>query len=321
MKKTLFLAMIPIVLLVGSAIFFWTGKEAKAVTVQISIKDFPIHGLELIGPSDPAFKDKISTLLKDKKNPVVDTLKPYSVFLKNTGNKAIVGYWLKWEMIKLDGTVVSREAGGINPDALMDGDITDLGHLSLTTGYAIKPNSTRFVSLAFSLGEEEVGGTIGAYASGTANEAEVEQFQQAAKNRNPSSMADKLVTELQSYSNITVSVDGVFFQDGTFVGTDNTIFFAQVQAHIDAKRDLLEEISFATKRKRSSQEIFSDIEEIANNQYAIIRQNPTTSDYYNYYKKMYAEEILHMRNAMDSKKAISISLQALHKKWQKLKKL
>lgn len=319
MKKTLSLAFISIALLVASTVFFWADRQAKAVTVQINVKDLSVHDLKLIIPSDPSFEGRVSALLNGKNNSFLETLKPYSVFLKNAGNKSVVGYWLKWEMTKPDGTVISRETGGINPGALMDGGAPGSEHLLLTTGFAIKPNSTRFISLAFSLGENE-GGTIIAYAGGSRDQAALEQLQRS-KDKRPASMLDRMLAELQSYISITVSIDGVFFQDGTFVGLDSTNFFAHVQAEIDAKRDLLDEIAFAVKRNRSSKEIFSDIEELAGSPNVFIGPESTTTDYYNYYKRIYADEILHMRNAMDSQRAIAMSLQALRKQWPRLKKL
>jgi hypothetical protein len=319
MKRTFSLALISIALLVASIVFNWADRQAKAVTVQINVKDFPVYDLKLISPSDPSFEGRVSALLKGKRNNFIEALKPYSVFLKNASNKAVVGYWLKWEMTKPDGTVVSRETGGINPSALMDGGASGSEQLSLTTGYAVEPNSMRFISLAYSLGENEEG-TISGYAGGSRDQAALDQFRRD-KDKRPTSKLDRVIAELQSYTSINISIDGVFFQDGTFVGTNKTNFFVQVQANVDAKRDLLDEIAFAVKRNRSAEEILSDIEELAGSPNVLISPGATTTDYYNYYKRIYADEIVHMRNAMDSQRAIAMSLQALRKQWPKLKRL
>jgi hypothetical protein len=289
------------------------------VTIQINIKDFPKQGLKLFAPSDTAFKGKVSKLLKDKENSEIEALKPFSVVLENTSSKAVVGYWLKWEMVKPDGTIDSRQTGGLNPGQLMDENMFDVNHPSLTMGYAIKPNSSRFISLAFSFGESEEG-TLGAYGSGTKEKQAEKSFQQN-QGKNINSISNRLIADLQNYTAITVSIDGVFFQDGTFIGSNSTNFFEKVQAHMDAKRELLEEILFSTKRNISTEEIFAEVEELANRQTDFLSSTSSTTDYYNYYKKLYAEEILQMRKAMDSKRAIAMSLEGLRTSWVKLKKL
>jgi hypothetical protein len=305
--------------LIGSFIFWGISREAKTVTIQINVKDFRKQGLKLFEPSTLAFKEKISDLLKDKESPEIEALKPFSVVLENTSNKAVVGYWLKWEMIKPDGSIDSRQTGGLTPGQLMDENISDMNHPSLTMGYAIKPNSSRFISLALSFGENQEG-TLGAYGSGTKEKQAEKPFQQN-QGKDIYSISNRLITDLQNYTAITVSLDGVFFQDGTFIGSNSTNFFEKVQAHMDAKRELLEEILFSTRRNISTEEIFTNIAEIANRQIDFLSSTSSTTDYYNYYKKLYAEEILQMRKAMDSKRAIAMSLQGLRTSWVKLKKL
>lgn len=71
MRKLLFFASIAIVLLIGFSIFWGINREAKAVTIQINVKDFPKLGLKLFKPSTIAFKERVSNLLKDKESPEI----------------------------------------------------------------------------------------------------------------------------------------------------------------------------------------------------------------------------------------------------------
>ncbi|HKQ08003.1 MAG TPA: hypothetical protein VJ464_22950 [Blastocatellia bacterium] len=320
MKKVTFAILTIIVALLIPIIFLPFGRQVNAVTVKVKVKDYPEHGLKLIDSTDPSFQNHISAFSKGTHSPVVDSMKLFSVLLKNVGDKAIVGYWMKWELVKADGTIVTCESGGINPAALMDGGSPGLEHLSVSSGYAIRPGSTQLVSPSLSLGEDQAGG-IGMLGGGYVKQANREQIQQAAQTGNLKMMMDQVARELQNYKSINVSLDGAFFEDGTFVGDDSTNYFAKIQANIDAKRDLLEEIAFALKHNDSEDEIFDYIKEVARQVNTASESGFTPTDYYSYQKRIYAEEMLRMRDAMGGHRAITVSLQALRKPWPKLKKL
>jgi hypothetical protein len=313
------MASILVVMLIISTGLFLINGGVQAVGVQVNVKDLPEHGLKMISPSDPAFNGRMSALLNGKPNAFIERMKPYSVFLVNSGHKTVVAYQLKWEIIRTDGSVVSRKAAYSNPRALMDGGVVGQEKLSVSEGYALRVNSARLISLAFSLDEAQ-GGTIGGYAGGYADPGKVDQLKQLMRDNNPAAIAAAIAEELETYRSITVSLDGAFFDDGTFVGPDTTQFFAQVQAQLDAKRELLEEIAFALNHKKSHDDIYAGIEEIAKSQDVLITSTASSTDFYRYYKKVYAQEILSMRRAMDANKAIQLALQPLHRRWPRLTK-
>jgi hypothetical protein len=292
----------------------------QAVGIQINVRDFPEHGLTIISPSDPSFNDKASSLFNGKQSAFSESLKPFSVLLTNTSDKSIVAYILKWEMVRADGTVFTRETGGANPAALMDGGTAGYEYLSTTAGVAVKPNGIRYISSIIPLSEDQ-GGRITSYAGGSSDKNALPDLQQAVQTRNYEGLLNSVIAEMQSCISMTVSIDGAFFEDGTFVGPDSTNLFARVQGNVDAKRDLLQEVAFALKHNRSSKEVFNDIEEIVKTPDIGIAPFSTPEVYYNYYKRQYADEILHMRKVLGEEKAIAISLQPLRKQWPKLKKL
>jgi len=120
-------------------LFLLINQKAHAVSIQINTKDHPEHGLRLVAPTDKTFQGKLSAIRRANKAPLSEALIPYSVLLENEGNKAIVAYRLKWEMIKPDGTVSVRQAGGTNPGALMEEGPLPPDHPSLAGGFAVKP--------------------------------------------------------------------------------------------------------------------------------------------------------------------------------------
>jgi hypothetical protein len=320
MKRTIFVLLILIAALTLTSEGFNHLRRVQAVNVQINIKDLPEHNLKLTGPSDPSFNGRVTAMLKGKPNPLVEALKPFSVFLKNTGNKTVVAYYIKWEKVRADGTVVTSGITGINPTPLMDGGKPGLEYLSNSSGQAIKPNAAKFISTVFALDEEETSSeSIFGLMGGSPDQGAIDQLQQTGQ-PDEQAMLNILTTELQSYSNITISIDGVFFEDGTFVGPNSTQFFEKVQANVNAKRDLLEEIAFDMQRHRNIEEIFSEVEQLANSPDDLKNPVVTPTEHYNYYKKIYAKEILQMRKALTDKPAILTALEPLRRSWKTLKK-
>ena len=318
MKRITFSVFASILLLIASASIFWMTREAKAVSVRINIKDLPEYGLKLIAPTDPIFDGKLSALLRNHPSPLAESLRSYSVLLENTGKKIVVGYRLRWDLVKADGTVSMHQAGGVNMGAFMDEARPGLENPSLSSGFAIRPHTTAFVSLAGSSGDNDNGGITG-YASGSANRALLDQLRQSAKDKQYPSLVDTIIAELQNCTSITASLDGVFFEDGTFVGPDTTEFFVTVEASVNARRDLVQEIAFAVEHKRSMDAIFNYINEVASSPPPVQKMNK--GDLYNLFKKSNAEEMLRMKAAMSSQKAVEMALQQSRKAWVVLRKL
>ena len=318
MKKAVLTVLAIGIVFVGSNECFLSNRRVQAVNIQINIKDLPEHGITLTTPTDPSFEGKLSALLSNKRNSLAEGLRSYSVLIENTGNKSIVGYRLKWEMTKADGTVSVRQAGGINIGSLMGKEPSGLDTPSRSVGFALKSGSIAFVSPAGSLNEDD-GSMITGYAMGSADPALLEQLHQRAKGQRSSSLVDTVMADLKNYRSFTVSLDGAFYEDGTFVGPDTTGFFASVETCVNAKRDLLEEIAFAVQHNRSMDQIFNYVEEITSTTSPDAKLDQ--GSLYNIYKKMDAEEMLRMRIALSSQKAVEISLRQLRLVWPKLKKL
>ena len=74
------------------------APKTESLFMKFKFKDLPEHGISLIASTDPAFT---------KGKPV--TIDPYSVLLKNTSSRAIVGYAIKWECSAGDTPTVARD--------------------------------------------------------------------------------------------------------------------------------------------------------------------------------------------------------------------
>jgi hypothetical protein len=280
------------------------------MSIRMHAKDLPEDGLIIIKPSDPMFEARLAEYMKGQANSTVDLFKPFSVFLENRSRKAIVAYLVQWCFTKGGGTNDCYRKAYASPRALMEGE--DLpADVDARTG-KVKPGSRSFLSLI----SPEGGGGLRVSAS----RDEVEKFKQGLE-PNREELVSRFSLELAQYSDLTVSLDGAFFEDGTFVGDDVSGFFAQMKAQVDAKRDVLNELSVESAKARvSKDQVFATLQSIASQDVFDLNSNSPPSDYYNYYRKHYAKQILTMRQSIGDDRALAIALRPTRKAWRTLAK-
>jgi len=274
------------------------------------IKDLPQHNLRLIGPSDPSFDERLRTELKGESNEVVDTLKPFSVFFENKGERPIVAYLIQWCFTTKDGSNQYYRKALLNPQPLMDGE--NLSEELKRQSGRIEPDSASFLSLLSTDGSGMLRTEV--------SQKEAEEFRQG-KRLDQSSLLQRFSTQAARYAEITVSIDGAFFDDGTFVGPDISNFFAQTKAVIDAKRDLLNEIAVGLSNPAMTRDsLYGHIQETATQSSEPIDSGSTPTDYYNYFKKFYAGDILQTKKLHGQDKALAMAIQSMNKPWARLRK-
>src|SRR6185295_4351954 len=134
------------------------------------------------------------------------------------------------------------------------------------------------------------GGTqssLGGTASGPSRDQPVQDTFSAG-------LRDQLDADLLQASDITVSLDGVFFDDGTFVGPNVSGFFERIQAMVSAKLDLISEIALANEQGKV-EEAFDSVRAKGVVADVKITSESTPEDYYRYYSKLFAGEISAMK--------------------------
>ena len=91
MKKNIVFSLFAVIL-----VSFFSGlifsRNALQGSIKMNIKDLPQHNLRLISPSDPSFDGRLKEEFREQSNEVIDSLKPFSVFLENKGENTVVGY-------------------------------------------------------------------------------------------------------------------------------------------------------------------------------------------------------------------------------------
>lgn len=303
MKKLNLTLLILIVLLMATEIF-WVKRNVEALNTKMNKKDLPEHGLLIVAPSDPAFDDLMTEYLKGTSLELAAALKPSSVFIRNIGKQSVVGVKLKWECKRADGNIIIKQVAEASPSVLMEEGALDHRAALDKALIKIKPGTTRFFSLVKS--------------SQTLGESQTGQPEQSS--------SFKLInTELAQYSEIGISLDGVFFDDGTFAGSDSMGYFAEMKAMIDARYDLLKEVETDLQGGKSLDEIFNSLETLAHGSKIELGENPTPSDRYKYYKQMFAREPLGIKKALvdnhERRQALANRGKKLSKSWAKLRKL
>jgi hypothetical protein len=262
-------------------------NESGTLKVGFHTKDFPERGRSLIGPSSPSFAKMAAALTKSKENLSVNDLPPYSVFLKNTGSHSVVGYSITWECVDKKGETAHKEVSNIISYLFLHGDESDRSKAMAGAAGVIGPNSTWFISL--DLPARRVEGI----SEGQIEESIfVSQAQEMAK----------------EFSKVTISLDGLFFDDGTFLGADTTGFFNEVKSQMDARYEVLSEVESGLRSGANVEEILRKLEQIASQPMPELGGSPSRIEYMNAFRVLFAKDVLGMKNVYGTEKAIEDSI-------------
>lgn len=252
---------------------FVSGRRVRTTVNKISVQGLPEHGLNLVGPADSSYDQMIESLVSDNPDAgTIQALRPYSVFVKNTSGRAVVACLLRWEFVRADGKVAAETTGFVATWRLMNQDPTEGG------GTVIRPKSTRFFppsNLEVFQGGDDIKPTP----------------PDITRERTEADYVRELTARFGHYTAVEVSLDGAFFEDGTFVGPDTTDFFSHVEALRNARYDVYAELSAGLEQGKSAGEIFRHAE-------SLVRGTETRSDsapLYDRTKGSVAREILKMR--------------------------
>ncbi|MDQ3743621.1 MAG: hypothetical protein M3444_04500 [Acidobacteriota bacterium] len=253
--------------------------------VQLSVQDIREHGLTIIGPGDASFDGMLNGARGNMSGVPLDAIRPYTVFIKNTGRRAVVAFILKWELVRPDGKANTRTDQYVTQYSLMGDGVSD------SEGHAIKANTAWLAFPGFATAQDTPiwdngGPKVAAYF-------------------------DSMSNDLAQFSKINVSLDGVFFEDGAFVGPDTTGFYGKVEALIRADQDLRDELETRRKSGKSADDVLTHVTEEAGKPKVRLGRNSTADDYYNYFKRSAAKELLEMRNLSGSEKTLEHALRPL----------
>src|SRR2546423_878240 len=318
MRKLIFI-LVTLVIPVIWVVSFFLGRGAQAVNVKLHVRDLPEHGIKIITPADPSFDGLMTAFQKKNPDAPIEALKLFSIFIKHSGNRPIVSYKLRWACMKSDGTVIYKESSYLANWILMDE-----GAFSHTSAIAnapkvIKPHSTWFFS---QIAEPEPleGGTENRQQSRSWHLTVSSDSGVIEQNPSEARVLSLLNAELSRYTSITISLDGVFFDDGSFAGPNETGFFEAVKAEVDARHDLLVDIQKGIQQGKSADEIIRSLEVLEAAPEVDIGLNSTPSDYYKYNKKRFAEKFLNIARHLGNTEAVQLLVKKLDRPWASLRR-
>lgn len=277
--------------------------NGRATTMQLNKRDFPEQGLTIITAADPSFNDLIALYQQHHPNALVEELRLFSGFIRNDAPHAIVGYALKWECARADGTVVTKSDSVTTLWALTNAGGANQAAAIARAQTVIPSNSIMFFSLAA--------------PSVRLDQMELNSAQPSPEQRE---LLRNLRTEFASYASVTVAFDGVFFADGSFIGPDTIGYFADVQAQVTARYDILHEIVSVAQQGRPSSEAFSRAQEAADGPKIDFSHSLSVADRYNYYRRMFAREMVGIRRGQGDDKALERAHRLLSRPWPRLRR-
>ena len=286
--------------------------------VRFHTRDLQENGVHIITPVDPSFAE-LAAKHFEKRTP--EALQPLSVFIKNSSKRLVLGYALTWEILDAEGkTITSKTVAYSEPGALMGAEIPkDLIHTT-----AIEPGAERCFTVNSQIEKEAVGpgGFGGAFSLRTTEES-ARALQAMIANQKGEEIASTLramwADQLSHASDVTVSLDGVIFDDGTFVGPNKTGFFERMQAMLNAKVDLLREITVASEQDKLD-ETFDSIAAKSRESDVVLGTTASSDDWYYYFRKLYASEISNQRRVHGKENVVRYLIESYRRARPELKK-
>jgi hypothetical protein len=296
--KTSLIVLVVILSIIAITLLFVRSKKETARTkteaVKFNVKGLPEHSVSLIASSDP--------ILTGGRTVSVD---PYTVVLRNTSSKAVVGYSIKWECF--DGKMESptrdmshdRKFSNSFGFAFMYGDESERRAVLNNADEVINPNTTWLISPDFPARK----------MNGRVEELSARRDQAA-------------LTEVQAACpTMTVTLDGVFFDDGTFVGPDTNDFFAKVKTQMDVRYEVLRGVQSDLKSGKDPTEVFRGLEQIRDRERQVSGGEMTMNDLRSFYRHMFAQDVLGMKEMEGADGAIAKVQRQLSRPWVTLRKL
>ena len=301
MKKRAHVAVPVFSALAIGLIFSWSFKGVEA-GMKFNKKDSPEHGVSIITAADPAFQGLMSTYSGRHPQAPVNDLRPVSVFIENATEKTIVGLKLSWVCKKADGTTVDQVISETTLWALTNTLGPNTESALKRADRVVQPKSYFFISLA-APSESLTGKTVDIL------DPDAQQEEIRALN-----------SELRNYTEITVNLDGLFFGDGSFIGTDDK-YYERVKSEVKAREDVLKEIQSGIQQGKSVDDVFKPIEAAANGPDIRLGSGSTPREHYQYEKRLSAQEVLNIRKYKGDEKAFEHARMRLGRAWPAIHKL
>jgi len=174
--------------------------------LNLTKHDLVDNGLSVLLPADVGYTEELNKLQFENK-PGMDAAMPGSVIIKNTSQHAVVCFGLRWKIRDSTGFVWTRDVMQMEPKALLDGGRSRMAWASIAA------HSAQLITIE------------GIIANADALRGFTSSFL------------------VPGFTIVSVELDSAIFDDGVLVGADQIGILPVFRATINAKQDLMEEIS------------------------------------------------------------------------------
>lgn len=277
-------------------IFAASNMGGVRAQTPMQITGIPEKGLVLMGANDPLFPSMANAILNGRDDLLYNTFHPYSTILWNKTGKTVVEYCMRWEFTKPDGKRVAWDMSYGDTMGLLDGSMPKAGALIGKLSAIIRPGESMVVTPKSQLGRNSQvtppgRPQIGAYIAGLQSQLNV----------------------LRSGSDLTISLDGAFFDDGTFVGADQSGFFNRFKAQVTAKQDVMNEVLDGVAKGQSVESITDQLRASVPPSGGLLErtlQQATPADWYQFFRSRDVSSFLSTRTMHGDDKAVSFARKA-----------
>lgn len=219
------LRLIAVLLLAALSAPYSSGAVIQAGTESIqnmTKPDLANNGLSLLLPGEAGYAEELNKLQFSNK-PGMDAARPFSVIMKNTSHKAVAAYAICWKIKDPNGFIRTLNVMQVEPWALLDGGRRHTDQLSIAAG------TSRLVTVEGIIRNVE-----------------------ALRNFSSSFQSP-------DFTVVSVELDLAVLDDGEVIGPDQVGMLPAFKATVNAKQDLMEEISGKLSQGESLHEILTAI--------------------------------------------------------------
>ncbi len=222
-------------------------------SIENNVKDF---GIEFITPNDADFDAVLKQFIGqyDAVIPLVEAAKPLVGFIKNNSLREVIGISLQWSYFYPVGQLAYSTPDGVSsPGVLMGIKVRDpllVGKTSLINSNDLRFfSNSQIVSQTLENTRKKVRSPIVRYEP---NSDDIEEKVSWVKLEKKQGIMGKI-------SLVTVSVAGMFFNDGAFIGSNKGFFFESKAGYIKARRDFLQNLRRIKSSGKNDREVLEEV--------------------------------------------------------------
>src|SRR5215213_1391008 len=255
--------------------------------------DLQKYGIEVISSTDFNFDSEFLKHVGGRSDllTLVNSTKPFAFFIKNNSSKEIVGVSLRWEFIDSQGNKTKFPQNEANPGVLMGIKPVDPNMVGKTS--LINSKEMKFFTYFNEPVIQQIALANLRFKNPTVN------YPYSIDSGNTQSAISNLNFQKEKifsyYQELSVSVDGIIFNDGIFVGEDQNFFFDSLRGDIEARKDILTALTQARSIGKTNADILDDIlsntANISVNSAGLHTDNTTREQVYDFAYKNYLKNL------------------------------